>query len=404
MYTHTHIYIYTYTDTRPSTISVTHIHPCMCYRYAACVQRRWKADEAMGVHRVGWNVCFTFGDSEDVNTTTTTTMTTTTRDPFVLRLSSTGPCVVTDNCVTSPHYPSSSQHDESCLIVTNPGNQLTFSAFSTEAGYDTFVIDEWLTLSGELNAESYGPGVEPVYTTDSGSMAWKTDSSGSSQGWKVCFAEGEGDFEAGLETPGVNLCSASESLCCNGQCVSTSYIGDSDNDCGDGSDETFPPFQCYGGESGDAYDAVVSATFNVGVMGDCQQRDGAPNCVHSNGFVDDDNYGDNEECSVTVPAGSRVWMQSFATEANYDMLTINNIAYSGSDLDFESDDGSDQIISIDGKVCGIDSGGGVLFLFLFLFLFLIPCLFLCSVSFISFPFSFCLSLSFFSFFFFVEVL
>lgn len=39
-------------------------------------------------------------------------------------------------------------------------------------------------------------------------------------------------------------CSSGFSECCNGKCVDTDYIRDGDNDCGDGSDETTPAFQC----------------------------------------------------------------------------------------------------------------------------------------------------------------
>jgi hypothetical protein len=39
-------------------------------------------------------------------------------------------------------------------------------------------------------------------------------------------------------------CSSGYSECCNGKCVDTDYIRDGDNDCGDGSDETSPAFQC----------------------------------------------------------------------------------------------------------------------------------------------------------------
>jgi hypothetical protein len=43
-------------------------------------------------------------------------------------------------------------------------------------------------------------------------------------------------------------CASGYSWCCNGKCVDTDYIRDGDNDCGDGSDETSPAFQCKRGD------------------------------------------------------------------------------------------------------------------------------------------------------------
>eukprot|EP00729_Bicosta_minor_P000347 gene347-15251_t len=45
----------------------------------------------------------------------------------------------------------------------------------------------------------------------------------------------------GVEAAG---CTTGYSSCCNGKCIRTSYIQDGDNDCGDGSDESSPAFQC----------------------------------------------------------------------------------------------------------------------------------------------------------------
>ena len=40
-------------------------------------------------------------------------------------------------------------------------------------------------------------------------------------------------------------CSSGYSRCCNSdKCIRTTWIQDGDNDCRDGSDETYPPFQC----------------------------------------------------------------------------------------------------------------------------------------------------------------
>ena len=47
-----------------------------------------------------------------------------------------------------------------------------------------------------------------------------------------------------LEHAQTEACGTSESKCCNELCVPRNYIGDGEDDCGDGSDETNPAFQC----------------------------------------------------------------------------------------------------------------------------------------------------------------
>ena len=42
------------------------------------------------------------------------------------------------------------------------------------------------------------------------------------------------------------------------------------------------------------------------------------------------NYGNSESCAIVVGADASLVVQSFATEANYDELTVNGVQYSGS--------------------------------------------------------------------------
>ena len=42
------------------------------------------------------------------------------------------------------------------------------------------------------------------------------------------------------------------------------------------------------------------------------------------------NYGNSESCAIAVGTDVSLWVQSFATEARYDKLTVNGVQYSGS--------------------------------------------------------------------------
>ena len=41
-------------------------------------------------------------------------------------------------------------------------------------------------------------------------------------------------------------------------------------------------------------------------------------------------YGNSESCAIAVGTDVSLWVQSFATEARYDKLTVNGVQYSGS--------------------------------------------------------------------------
>ena len=52
----------------------------------------------------------------------------------------------------------------------------------------------------------------------------------------------DGSYEFIYANAGYTTCYGSEALCCNRECINAGYTNDGDNDCGDNSDESVPPF------------------------------------------------------------------------------------------------------------------------------------------------------------------
>ena len=100
----------------------------------------------------------------------------------------TGPCVVSGNCISSPNYPSNYNSNEACSISPTRSGQLSVSGFSTEQGYDK------LTVAGTQYQGTSGP--TGVYVSSSMSITWSSDNSQESTGWNICLPSTQG---SGLE-------------------------------------------------------------------------------------------------------------------------------------------------------------------------------------------------------------
>eukprot|EP00962_Isochrysis_galbana_P046998 scaffold19077_cov184-Isochrysis_galbana.AAC.1 len=105
--------------------------------------------------------------------------------PAAAQVTVTGPCVLTSStCATSSGYPTSNYGStESCLFSNVPPLPLWVESFNVESsstcGFDA------LTVASQKYCGTDGPsGVVP---TD-GTIAWSSDGSITTSGWKICWS------------------------------------------------------------------------------------------------------------------------------------------------------------------------------------------------------------------------
>lgn len=123
-------------------------------------------------------------------------------------------------------------------------------------------------------------------------------------------------------------CSESEVKCCSSDvraCIPSQWVHDGDNDCGDYSDETSPPFQCDNEQPTD-FDVCLSdsdALVSNCCSGECATSYDACwdcNSTHSNEAIERAEIPCSEECSpgfeVEDDSGCSVFMAFFATAGN----------------------------------------------------------------------------------------
>jgi len=98
-----------------------------------------------------------------------------------------GPCVIDDDCcLQSESFPGPYGNDQTCTIqVGSAPGTITVESFQTEIGYD------FLTVNGE----SFDGESGPENLIPKGTISWKSDSSETSQGFKLCLPD------LGLQTP-----------------------------------------------------------------------------------------------------------------------------------------------------------------------------------------------------------
>lgn len=116
----------------------------------------WASDAS--VSRKGWEIC------HDQTA------------PSLLTLIS-GSCVVSGDCVKSPHYPSN-YDDDPCTIYSPPG-WISRVAFETELQHDL------LYLAGEVYHGNFGE--EGTELSGGGLIVWKPDFQVMSKGWELCL-------------------------------------------------------------------------------------------------------------------------------------------------------------------------------------------------------------------------
>lgn len=87
-----------------------------------------------------------------------------------------GDCSATCSCITSPNYPDNYGPDGSCAIDMASPSLLQVNDFSTEAVWDTLVV----------NGNNYSGSTGPVGVTADGQISWSSDGDGQDKGWSIC--------------------------------------------------------------------------------------------------------------------------------------------------------------------------------------------------------------------------
>lgn len=282
---------------------------------------------------------FTYPASRDVyrkavGSTRTTTATTT--FPIVHAVPGgwmvTGPCNISGDCVRSSNYPEQYGHNERCDIEFPQPSVINFTAFSTEASYDTLIV----------NGHRYSGSREGTIVAW-GNITWRSDDSVQDSGWELCFLWPK--CSDGLQVapiavrdcpPGdTALPSCEEALAgelCEGGCDTRNDI----NNCYDAK-YTYPPSRdVYRKSDGTTVTTTAVTSTNTWgttkpvvespwtVEGPCEIL-GA--CVTSPNYPEE--YGDYESCNLSLPKPSVITVVDFVTEPQMDFLTINTVPFSG---------------------------------------------------------------------------
>jgi hypothetical protein len=100
-----------------------------------------------------------------------------------------GPCVATGKCVTSPNFPSKYNNRESCTILTPSDGKMKVEELQTESGYDYLTIDN-RRVQGRLSSEQQHNRAGPWTLTAQKTFYWRSDSSVTRKGWKICMDDG----------------------------------------------------------------------------------------------------------------------------------------------------------------------------------------------------------------------
>merc|ERR1712226_1440862 len=97
----------------------------------------WSTDYL--VTKGGWKICGSSGVSVPVTTTAAPGPAPT--PVWGTWQVSSGPCVKTGRCITSPGYPSNYGNSQECDISITGSVRLEVEAFNTESGYDKLVVN-----------------------------------------------------------------------------------------------------------------------------------------------------------------------------------------------------------------------------------------------------------------------
>lgn len=99
-------------------------------------------------------------------------------DAFV---SDSGDCVVEGDCVSSPFFPNNYKSGDNCFITTLRAGILGVSHFNTQANRDVFAL-HGMVYSGFKGPDGVAVGIGEK-------ISWRTDSTVTDNGWKVCLRE-----------------------------------------------------------------------------------------------------------------------------------------------------------------------------------------------------------------------
>jgi len=116
-----------------------------------------------------------------------------------IAFTTTGPCVVSGMCISTPHYGHSNyDNNEVCDITFKQSGTLRFDGFVTEANYDKLTIDD-----AQYSGFTVPVGVVVKVST---SAKWVSDGINTNRGWKMCLVP--------QTPPGATPCSPiQDSLC-----------------------------------------------------------------------------------------------------------------------------------------------------------------------------------------------
>ena len=234
---------------------------------------------------------------------------------------------------------------------------MSIVAFSTEARYDTLVID------GNAFSGS-GEGVVGTSVTVWSNISWTSDDSVESTGWQLCMDEPPAcDDGLPLRPVPISQCPDVAELLASCDEAQPGELCEADGTCGTRTDIN----NCYDAHysypaSRDVYQkspgtsrtvttssssmtsvtsttqtstpSVFSGQPSWTVQGDCKLVGSGGSCAQSSNYPFQ--YGPDERCTILAPFPSVVTVAAFSTENGYDQLTVNGESYSGDSLEGKS--------------------------------------------------------------------
>ena len=302
------------------------------------------------------------------STTMTTTVGRIVRNGGVWQV--TGTCIIDELCISSPNYPSYYGNTQWCNISLPKPSVLRVMGFATEAGYDVLTVNgmRYSGVSGDSSSEpALAVGDVFVLWTD---MAWESDyyrGHDSNIGWQLCVEPLPSCFDGLSLHPApvadcprdgeVSLmdCQTAEpgALCLGGKDCGTR--GDINN-CYDSLLTHPPTLDVYRKGNGTTRTTTtstlttqtstsVSSTTMTATVGRIVRNGGVwqvtGTCVINELCISSPNYpsyyGNTQRCNISLPKPSVLRVVDFATEAEYDVLTVNGMRYSGVSGDSSSE-------------------------------------------------------------------
>ncbi|CAE6935347.1 unnamed protein product [Symbiodinium sp. KB8] len=266
-----------------------------------------------------------------------------------------GPCTIEEECILSPNYPGNYSDNERCTILVNS----TLAKPLKTIHWDVEYWFDYLHISGTF----YSGRNDPQGVVPAGSIQWSADEDTHGTGWKLCASDealttttaGVAEITEAATTSEPSTSSSTspepsvpaEPTTCrdvegwtdlsdypcadyveHGWCTSTGAKGPNWADAWGEFDDYWrngyaAPQACCACGGGQVH-SVVGA-WQV-LHGACTIVD---NCIQSPNYPA--NYSSNGRCAIVTNSSFMAPLQlvDFSTERFYDILTINNMPFSG---------------------------------------------------------------------------